>query len=193
MDVVMVHGFWDTGRLFSRLGAHLEAQGHTCHTPTLHPRDGRHGMPDLAAKLSLYIEGNIGEDARMAVVGFSMGAIVARYYLQALGGAAKTSAYFSIAAPYRGTPAAYFYPGSGTRQMRPGSPFLAELGAGSLGDLPVFTYRTPYDFMVFPAATTRITGATEILVPTHLHAHLPSDPRLLRHISAELARRGGTA
>jgi triacylglycerol lipase len=188
MDVVMAHGFWDTGRLFRRLAEHLTEKGHTCHTPTLEPRDGRHGIPDLSAKLSLYVEGNIEDDAPLALVGFSMGALVARHYLQEGGGATRTRAFFSIAAPFRGTPTAYFYPGHGTRDMRPGSHFLSGLGAGSLGNVTVFTYRTPYDLMVVPASTTRIAGAKETIVPVFLHSHLPGDTRVAEHIALELAR-----
>jgi triacylglycerol lipase len=190
MDVVMTHGFWDTGRLFRRLAAHLTEQGHTCHTPTLEPRDGRHGIPDLSAKLSLYVEGNIEDNAPLALIGFSMGALVARHYLQEMGGARRTAAFFSIAAPFRGTPTAYFYPGRGTRDMRPGSQFLSGLGSGSLGKVSVFTYRTPFDLMVVPASTTRIAGAAETIVPVFFHSHLPGDPRVAGHIAGELAKLG---
>jgi hypothetical protein len=72
--------------------------------------------------------------------------------------------------------------------MRPGSQFLSSLGAGSLGNMPVFTYRTPFDLMVVPASTTRIAGATETIVPTLFHSHLPSDTRVAEHIAGELAR-----
>ena len=41
MEVVLVHGFLDTGRLFDDLSARLGAAGHACRAPTLEPRDGR--------------------------------------------------------------------------------------------------------------------------------------------------------
>jgi triacylglycerol lipase len=52
MDVVMVHGFYDTGRLFRRLGLRLEEGGHRAHAPTLGPRDARLGLADLSGKLA---------------------------------------------------------------------------------------------------------------------------------------------
>jgi len=78
----------------------------------------------------------------------------------------------------------------GTRQMRPGSAFLNELdaGAGALEGLPVFTYRTPLDLMVNPAATTRLASATEVVVWCPLHSMLPGDPTVMAHIAGELAR-----
>jgi triacylglycerol lipase len=188
MNVVLVHGFANTGGLFGPLRRRLESEGHSCHAPTLHPRDGRLGIPDLSGKLARYIEAAVGPAAPVALVGFSMGALVARHYLQALGGAARTRAFFSIAGPHRGTFSAYLYPGLGTRQMRPGSPFLRllESGASELGALPVFTYWTPFDLMIRPSASIRMDCATETRVWCPLHALLPVFPRVGLHIAGEL-------
>jgi triacylglycerol lipase len=190
MHVVMVHGFADTGRLFRVLRRELEKEGHVGHAPTLHPRDGRLGLPDLAGKLDLFIRENVPAEARMALVGFSMGALVARHYLQGPGRSHPCDAYFSLAGPHRGTFSAYLYPDLGTRQMRPGSAFLAELNAGlpALGALPLYTYRTPLDLMVFPKETTHIRGATESIVWCPLHSMLPADSQVIAHILRELAR-----
>jgi triacylglycerol lipase len=190
MNVVMVHGFADTGRLFRPLSRELGARGHSCHAPTFHPRSARLGIPDLSEKLASFIRDNIAAGPPVALVGFSMGALVARHYLQSLGGARSTKAFFSIAGPHSGTFNAYFFPGLGTSQMRPGSAFLRELnsGAASLGDLPVFTYRTPFDLTVHPARTTRIASAPELVAWCPLHSMLPGDPAVVGHIAGELAR-----
>ncbi|HXQ81465.1 MAG TPA: alpha/beta fold hydrolase [Opitutaceae bacterium] len=190
MNVVMVHGFLNTGRMLKPLCQALEARGHACHAPTLHPRDARSGIPDLAAKLASLIEKNVGVGAPLALVGFSMGALVARHYLQALGGAQSTRAFFSIAGPYRGTMNAYLYPGLGTRQMRPGSAFLKSLdaGAGALDSLHVRTYRTPFDLMVLPSTGSRIPSADDLLLWCPLHSLLPRNHRLGEHIANELAK-----
>jgi triacylglycerol lipase len=190
MNVVMVHGFADTGRLFRVLCRELAARGHSCHAPTFHPRDARLGIADLSGKLASYLRDSLAPGAPVALVGFSMGALVARHYLQALGGARSTTAFFSIAGPHEGTFNAYLFPGPGTRQMRPGSAFLRELnsGAAALGDLPVFTYRTPLDLTVHPARTTRIPNAPEVVAWCPLHSMLPGDPAVVGHIAGELAR-----
>lgn len=195
MHVVMVHGFADTGRLFRVLRRELEREGHVGLAPTLHPRDGRLGLPDLAGKLDLFIRENVPAGSRMALVGFSMGALVARHYLQAPGRGHTCDAYFSLAGPHMGTVTAYVYPGLGTRQMRPGSGFLRELDGGlpALGAMQLHTYRTPLDFMVFPPATTRIGGATETVVWCPLHAMLPGDGQVVAHIIRELGNPGSTS
>jgi triacylglycerol lipase len=190
MNVVMVHGFLDTGRLFGALGRRLEAAGHRCHAPTLHPRDAKLGIPDLAVKLADYVANHVEHGVPSAFVGFSMGAIVARFYLQELGGARSARAFFSIAGPHRGAFTAYLYPGLGTRQMRPGSAFLASLdkGIGGLSGMTIFTYRTPIDLMVQPAGSTQIVGASEMVVWCPFHALMPSDPTVVGHIAGELGR-----
>jgi triacylglycerol lipase len=192
MKVVMVHGFLNTGRLFRALCRRLESHGHVCHAPTFHPRDGRSGLPDLAEKLASFLKENVAPSAPVALVGFSMGALVARYYLQALGGVRSTKAFFSIAGPYRGSLNAYLYPGAGTRQMRPGSPFIRALDASSnaLGTLPVYTYRTPLDLMTIPSRTSRIASAPELTVWCPLHSMLPRDPQVIEHIAGVLANMG---
>jgi len=190
MNVVLVHGFLNTGRWLRPLCRRLEAHGHVCHAPTLRPRDARDGIPDLSVKLAAAVEGLAPAGAPLALVGFSMGALVARHYLQSLGGAPLTSAFFSIAAPYRGSINAYLYPGLGARQMRPGSPFLRSLeaGAGALAGLPVFTYRTPFDLMVVPSAGARIPGAPDRVSWSPIHSLLLLDRGLGEHIAAELAK-----
>jgi triacylglycerol lipase len=190
MNVVMVHGFLNTGGLFRRMSRRLEAEGHACHAPTLHPRDGRLGIPDLSAKLAAYVEGSVPRGVPVAFVGFSMGALVARHYLQELGGVRGARAFFSISGPHMGTVTAYLYPGLGTRQMRPASPFLRILGggAGGLAGLPVFTYRTPLDLMVVPSESSRINSAPEVTVWCPLHALMPKSPRVIGHIAGELER-----
>jgi len=190
VNVVMVHGFLDTGRLFKALCASLEARGHSCHAPTLHPRDGSLGIPDLSGKLEAFIRATVAPGSPVALVGFSMGALVARHYLQARDGARTARAFFSISGPHRGTYSAYFYPGLGTRQMRPGSAFLNGLDSGGLHGLPVSTYRTPLDLMVLPASTTRLPQGNEVVAWCPFHSMLPGDPRVIGHIGDELARLG---
>jgi triacylglycerol lipase len=189
MNVVMAHGFLNSGRQFGPLRRRLESDGHACLAPTLHPRDGRHGIPDLAHKLAAVIEKAVPAGAPLALVGFSMGALVTRYYLQILGGARRAKAFFAIAGPFRGSLNAYLYPGAGTRQMRPGSGLLRELEAtsGALGALAVYTYRTPFDLMIIPSTGGRIPAAKNVAIWSPLHALLPRDPRLIEQVALELA------
>ncbi|MGC9941546.1 MAG: alpha/beta hydrolase [Verrucomicrobiota bacterium] len=171
MNVLLVHGFWDTGKTFRRLECRLAAAGHTCWAPTLYPRDGRLGITDLARKLSEYVAKNLPVNLPFAVVGFSMGCLVARCYLQQLQPDRPARAFFAISGPFRGTLTAWLYPSQGARDMRPGSEFLRQLDAtaDTLWEIPVYTYYTPRDLMIIPAASSRLPLATELMVWSPLH------------------------
>ena len=190
MIVIMVHGFAESGRRFWRMRGLLEAAGHACFVPKLSPRDGRLGIADLSSKLADFVSAGVPAEGTIAFVGFSMGALVVRHYLQSGGAAGRARAFFSISGPHQGTWIAYLYPGLGTRQMRPGSAFLRELDAGLplLRGVVLHTYRTPVDLMVAPSTRARIPGVAEQVVWCAFHSHMQGHHRVMGHVAAEIAR-----
>ncbi len=190
MNVLLIHGFLDTGRLFRRLESRLAAAGHRCFAPTLTPRDGRRGLADLAGKLAGYIDSEMPGHEPFAVVGFSMGCLVARYYLQQMQGCRRVRTFFAISGPMHGTATAFLYPGKGTRDMRPGSRFLRELdaSAGDLNGLPVHIYYTPFDLMIIPATSSRMAGARALRVSSPLHRWVLANREVIGDILRTLNR-----
>jgi len=188
MNVVLVHGFWNQGALFRRLQRRLEAAGHTCHAPTLHPRDGRHGLPDLGQKLADFIDLNLPAGIPFAIVAFSMGCLVSKYYLQSGRNHRPVRAFFAISGPMQGTLTAWLYPGKGARDMRPGSQFLREMEAPAppASSVPVYTYFTPLDLMILPATSSRIANAREFCVPAPWHRAMLWNPAVARDILENL-------
>jgi triacylglycerol lipase len=155
MNIVLVHGIFDNGAIFRRLVDALTRAGHRCWVPSLKPADGRTGIRDLAAKLHAYIDRHLGTEAELALVGFSMGCIVSRHYLQMLGGVRRTKAFFAISGPHEGTLTAYLYPGQGAKDLRPGSPLLQGLKQTEdrLAAISLFTYWTSRDITIVPATS----------------------------------------
>ena len=193
MEIVLVHGFGDSGRRFARLQRRLDAAGHHCHCPTLKPADARYGIADLAQKLAAYIDAQLPSSTHFAVVGFSMGCLIARTYLQQLGGAARAYAFFAISGPHHGSWLAYGYPGQGCREMRRGSAFLQQLAQSvdALTPLPLFAYRTPFDLMVLPSRSAHWPQAHNKVVPTLLHRGMVSSKVVAEDIIGQLARLDG--
>ncbi|HEY1109027.1 MAG TPA: alpha/beta fold hydrolase [Opitutaceae bacterium] len=189
MYVVLVHGFLDSARIMSPLARHLEAEGHACFAPTLKPRDARDGIAVLAQRLKQAIDETIPHEADFAVIGYSMGALITRYYLLELGGAARTTAFFSIAGPHHGTILAHFYPGLGARDMRPGSVLLQQLerSAGRTR-IPTVCYWTPFDTMILPLTSARLPGAEPVRVLWTLHPLMTFSRQIKRDIARRLAR-----
>jgi triacylglycerol lipase len=169
--VVLVHGILEDGVSFEPLRQRLVSHGIQCHVPQLKPSDARDGIDKLAESLKEGIDKEFGPDERFALVGFSMGGLVSRYYLQNLGGAERCETFITVSSPPHGTKMAYAYPGKGARQMRPGSPFLKELEATEdrLGDIPVVSYRTPMDLIILPTESSVWERAENHSHPVILH------------------------
>ena len=79
------------------------------------------------------------------VVGHSLGGVVARYYVQRMGGDARVHTVCTLGSPHAGTWAAHLLPTALVRQLRPGSDLMQELDAPSPGSGKVFDWRLAAD------------------------------------------------
>ena len=181
--------------MFRRLERELSQRGYRCFAPSLTPSDARHGLADLAEKLAAFVDGAVEADEQIAIVGFSMGCLISRYYLQRLEGFRRATAFFAISGPHGGTAWAYLYPGRGARQMRPGSDLLQVLDAtsGCLEGMPLVAYWTPLDFTIVPATSARWPVATDVRIPSLLHRLMASDGRVCDDIARRLDEIGQAA
>ncbi|MDG1241044.1 MAG: alpha/beta fold hydrolase [Opitutae bacterium] len=185
----MVHGIWDKGIVYQRMAKVLTDQGHNCHTPDLEPANGAYGLADLAEKLKVYIDQTIGSEAPFALIGFSMGTIIARYYLQILGGASRVSHFFSISGPLHGTLTAHFWPGKASRDMRFRSKLLQQLNAdtSALAHTVIHSYRTPFDLLIIPTRSSYWKIAVDNhIVPALFHHRMLIHCKVYRHIAETL-------
>ncbi len=170
------------------LARHLESEDHVCFAPDLKPRDARCGIAALAEQLKRSIDDSIPRGVRFALVGFSMGALVSRYFLQELGGAERVNAFFSIAGPHAGTLLAHLYPGLGARDMQPRSALIQQLersatiGAG----IPTVCYWTPFDTMIVPLASARLPKTEQVRVSWTLHPIMTFSQQIKRDIARRL-------
>lgn len=192
--VVLVHGIWDSSTRLEPLRSGLVARGVANATAIdLLPNDGRAVIPLLAAQVAHAVDNAIAavesDDRRVDVVGFSMGALVTRYYLQRGGGQSRVRRFVSISGPHGGTLNALALPLAGVRQMRPNSELLRDLAgdADPWGPVEVHTVWTPYDLMILPAKSSQLRGArSERIIPVKLHRWMITDPRVLDHVASLL-------
>ncbi|WP_028766481.1 esterase/lipase family protein [Shewanella fidelis] len=173
MKVVLVHGIFNTGHVMRVLQKRIQAAGHECFSPTISPFDGRLGIEHAAANLSEQIDAFFGCDSEITLIGFSMGAIVSRYYLQYLGGATRVRQFFSLAAPHHGSYLAYLpYPSKGIKQLRPNSELLLQLASSEsqLKKVKLYSYRTPIDFTIVPSSSSiwRVADNQSFIIVLHL-------------------------
>ena len=120
------------------------------------------------------------------VVGFSMGALVARWFIQRGGGKEHVRRFVSISGPHAGTSIAYAGTSPGAKDMRPDSALLKELAADvdPFGNVEVHCVYTPYDLLILPARSSILVGAQSVKkfsVPTH--RRMISDDEVLDYVA----------
>ena len=188
MNIVLVHGFISTGKIFFYIKKKLEAAGHKCFAPTLKPIDAKYGIEDLAIKLNAYIENNSEIDFNFALVGFSMGGIICRYYLQELDGRKRVDKLFTISSPHYGSYMSYLYPGKGIKQLRPKSRFISELEEKEylLKGLKIYSYRTPFDLMIIPNKSSVWNIAANKRFFSIIHSSMLINSKLVKEIILNL-------
>ncbi|UJR82551.1 lipase family alpha/beta hydrolase [Sandaracinus amylolyticus] len=192
VPVLLVHGIWDRAADLAALQRGLERRGIApVRAMDLVPNDGRAPILVLAEQVASRASELAREHGteRVDVVGFSMGALVTRTYVQRLGGKARVRRFVSISGPHRGTATAFALPFAGTRDMRPGSAFLAQLesDADPWGDVEVHVLYTPLDLMIVPATSSRLRGArSETAMNVALHRWMIEDERAIERVAAIL-------
>lgn len=187
--VILVHGFLDTTAVFKPMSEYLNYHGWQVHSFNLIPNHGYEKLEVLAGQVDNYIEKNFAKEQKVDLIGFSMGGLITRYYLQRLGGVERVQRYLNISAPNRGTLTAYSLPLDGIRQMQPGSQFLEDLNKDCqqiLNKIKTTIIWTPYDLMIFPAHSSRLSVGKEISIPVLLHAWMVKDSKVLTTIKETL-------
>ncbi len=188
--VLLVHGLYDTVIKFKALSAHLNKLGWSVHGLNLKPNDGSAPLDHLAKQVADYVDQTFAPDQIIDLVGFSMGGLVTRYYLQRLGGVEKVARYITISAPNNGTLTAYPLSLAGIVQMRMNSSFLQDLNQDCdqcLSQVQMTNLWTPYDLMILPAHSSKMGIGQEISIPVAVHAWMVSDPRVLKLIVSALS------
>ena len=124
--VVLVHGFGGSRASFFPLQAWLALQGHRRQYSYNYRSSG--SVEGLAVELKRRLSEQV-KGGRIDLVCHSLGGLVARFYLQALGGARRVARLITLAPPHPGTWSSAYVPTTQASPMRPGSPFLERLDA----------------------------------------------------------------
>lgn len=186
---ILIPGIFDRGKSMLRMQRALVHAGFTAHTIKLRANSGWYGMEPMALQLQELVDEVTREGETCALVGFSMGGIVARYYLQRLGGAANVHKFIALSSPHFGSMWAHLLPYKGGRQLRIGSEFLDNLNrdAAMLEDAAPVSIWTPYDATILPQSSSRLPVGRAYQVPVSLHRWVPQNPAVIDIVVAELA------
>jgi triacylglycerol lipase len=185
--VVVVHGIYDSARRIDPLVRGLRARDvGPLAVIDLLPRWTTPPLTTFARQLATFVHEALQHHRAREVdlVGFSMGALIARLYLQEHAGGVRVRSFVSISGPQRGTAVARAAPATwfpGVADMRPESALLQRLGddAARLAPTRVHCVYTPYDAMIIPPASGVLRNATSVhRVPVWLHRKMLGDARV---------------
>ncbi|MET7489770.1 alpha/beta fold hydrolase [Streptomyces sp. NPDC005538] len=206
--VVLLHGFIDNRSVFVLLRRSLAEHGRrqveslnysplTCDIRTAAELLGRH-IEEICERTG---------SREVDIVGHSLGGLIARYYVQRLGGDLRVRTLVTLGTPHSGTavvPLANAHPI--VRQMRPGSPVIEELSRPAPGCRTHFvSFWSDLDHLMDPLETACITHPDLITQNVQVsgigHLALPVHPTIATGIRQALdtpraeapaaSRRGG--
>jgi pimeloyl-ACP methyl ester carboxylesterase len=191
--IVLLHGWVDNRSVFTVLRRQLVRRGFG-RVVTMNYSILTHDVPRAAARLGELVE-RLREEAgcdRVHVVGHSMGGLVARYYVQRLGGDAHVHTLVTLGTPHAGTRTAHLFVGRAVAQLRPGSEVLRELAAPAPGcRTRVVSFWSDLDAMVVPTRSALLEhpdlAVRNVFVRGVGHNSLPIDGRVVHEIVETLA------
>ncbi|MDH6440602.1 pimeloyl-ACP methyl ester carboxylesterase [Streptomyces sp. SAI-144] len=180
--VVLLHGFIDNRSVFVLLRRSLAQHGRQ-QIESLNYSPLTCDIRAAAELLGRHIEGiceRTGSE-RVDIVGHSLGGLIARYYVQRLGGDTRVRTLVTLGTPHSGTrvvPLANAHPI--VRQMRPGSDLLEELTRPAPGCRTHFvSFWSDLDHLMDPLETAcidhadlmaqnvRVSGIGHLALPVH--------------------------
>ena len=192
--ILLLHGLVDNRSIFTVLRRALRRRGFgRVWTMNYHvlTHDVRAAAKRLAATVEAICEQTGYE--RIHVIGHSMGGIIARYYVQRMGGDARVHTLVTLGSPHGGTRAARLLPRGVLRQLTARSDVIAELATPAPGCRTRFvSFWSDLDALISPKSSARIDHpdltVRNVFVRGVGHMSLPIDSRVTREIAATLAQ-----
>jgi triacylglycerol lipase len=191
--IILLHGLVDNGSIFVTLRRSLRRRGFG-RVITLNYSPFTQDVRQVAQRLSELVERTCEETGyeKVHVVGHSLGGVIARYYVQVLGGDARVHTLCTLGTPHTGTMSARLLPHRVVRQLRPGSDVMAELAEPAPGLATRFVaFWSDLDELIVPKRAARIDhpdlSARNVLLRGVGHMALPIDGRVVREIATLLA------
>lgn len=191
--ILLVHGLVDNRSVFTLLRRALRRRGFG-QVLTVNYSPFTQDVRTAAAQLARLVEKTCEQTGyeRVHVVGHSLGGVVARYYVQRMGGGARVHTLVTLGSPHAGTYSAHLLPARLVRQLRPGSDLMLELETPAPGCRTRFVaYWSDLDQLIVPKRSARVVhpdlSARNVLLHGVGHMSLPIDGRVVHDIATLLA------
>lgn len=197
LPVVLVHGYVHNRSAFLVMARALKRAGfEQVHGLNYNPLIA--DLPQIALGLASEVQrvrDRTGAE-RVALVGHSMGGIVARHYVQLLGGYDTVETVITLGAPHRGSVTSHLGLGPAAKQLRPGSAYLRRLEESARPSrVRWIAYYSDLDLLVVPAVSGKLShpalAATNVRVNDTGHLSLLLSSEVLTSVIAHLAGGAG--
>ncbi|CAK6698794.1 hypothetical protein IFHNHDMJ_02505 [Synechococcus sp. CBW1107] len=190
---MLVHGLLDSPQVFDRLKRELGDRRHPLLIPDLPLRLGRTPIEEAAVLLGSHIEAAFGLDQPIDLLGFSIGGVIARTWIQLLGGYRRTRRFISVGSPQQGTLTAELWPRqlvAGIADLKMGSPLLQQLNSDqdALRGIDCHSFYSAIDLAVLPGWRAVLPVGGRTMLPVWTHPQILRDPASIRPLAQELLR-----
>lgn len=187
IPVVLVHGYMCNQRVWDDVCFALHAQGHAVYAVNLEPLFT--SIDNYAPTIEAAVQALLAHtgQARVALVGHSMGGLAIRAWLRAHG-SQRVARVLTLGTPHVGTQIPQHTPTPNGRQMAWGSDWLGQLGASeSAQTRALFQIAlTPQDNIVYPQRAQVLEGVTPTVFPGLGHVQLCTHPQVVAWVAQQL-------
>jgi triacylglycerol lipase len=183
----------DSSAVFDSLLRELDGRRDPLLIPDLPMRLGRTSVEEGAERLGRAIDAAFGREQSLDLLGFSMGGVLVRYWIQMLGGYRRTRRFLSVGSPQQGTLTAQPWPGwlfGGIADVKRGSALLQTLNANLdlLSRIECHSFYSPLDLVVLPGWRAVLPVGAVTMLPVLTHPQLMRDPEAIKPLAKELLR-----
>jgi pimeloyl-ACP methyl ester carboxylesterase len=191
--ILLAHGIIDNHTIFALMRRQLARRGFSSvHTFSYSPLtlDVRRTAERMGREIEAICEES-GSD-QIHVIGHSLGGLIARYYVQRLGGDERVHTCVTLGTPHQGTAAAKLLPWPLVKQVRPDSELMAELAEPAPDCRTRFVaFYSDVDQLIVPQRRARIRHsdlmASNVRVHGVGHLSLPFHGEVVHQITGMLA------
>ena len=185
--IILIHGLWNTSSIFSFITSKLDEQGVDYFAPTLNHSFGMTSIVELTNLMDQLILEKYGLQQEIDVLGFSMGGVIGRYWINKFNGYKRTRRFITIGSPHNGTLASQLvpkYPFRGISEMKINSSLLRDLAKYDyfLNDIECISFFTFWDLMVFPGWRAHLNVGEKISLKILKHRNLVRNPAAVERI-----------
>ena len=189
--IILIHGLWNTSSIFSLISSKLDEKEVEYFAPTLNHAFGMTSIVELTNLMDQLIVEKYGLEQEIDILGFSMGGIIGRYWINKLNGHKRTKRFMTIGSPHNGTLTSQLvpkYPFRGISEMKINSSFLRDLANYDyfLNDIDCISFFTYWDLMVFPGWRANLNVGEKISLNIFKHRNLVRNPAAVERIIERL-------